>query len=64
MRALMVVVAGLAMTGSAIPAQGTARGVRPGQLHPDLWLPDLDGTLRRLSEFGGRKLFIFNFASW
>ena len=25
---------------------------------------DLDGTLRRLSEFGGRKLFIFNFASW
>jgi hypothetical protein len=40
------------------------RGVAAGQVHPDPRLPDVDGTVHRLSEWGGRKLLVFHFASW
>ena len=39
-------------------------GVAPGKDHPDLWLPDTDGRVRKLSDFSGKKLLIFHFASW
>ena len=31
---------------------------------PDFGLPDLDGRVRRLSEFRGRKVFLATWASW
>ena len=65
---LATLVAAATLGGADAPAQesggGPARGFAPGLQHPDLWLRDLDGTLRRFSEFSGRKLFVFHFASW
>ncbi len=39
-------------------------GKRVGEMYPDFLLPDLDGDLRRLSDFRGKKVFLFHFASW
>ncbi len=44
----------------AIPAIG----VRVGEIYPDFFLPDLDGKYLRLSDFRGKKVFLFHFASW
>jgi len=41
-----------------------AAEVGQAQQHPDVALPDLDGKIRRISEFRGKKLLLFNFASW
>lgn len=38
--------------------------VRTGQQLPDIVLPDLDGRPQRLSEYRGRKLLLFMWASW
>lgn len=35
-----------------------------GEAHPDFLLPDLDGGTGRLSDWRGKKVLIFNFASW
>lgn len=47
---------------SAQSPQGV--GVEEGQMHPDFLLPTLDGKLARLSDFRGKKVLLFNFASW
>lgn len=51
-----------------LPA-GLARASVPvkielGQPFPDLILPLLDGQDARFSDFYGKKLLVFNFASW
>lgn len=48
----------------AATPHGGHRGIEPGKIHPDLWLPDTEGKVRTLSDFGGRKLLVFHFASW
>ncbi len=43
---------------------GPGVGYGRGQIHPDFHLPKLDKTMGHLSEFRGKKVFLFNFASW
>lgn len=45
---------------SAIIGSGTALGER----HPDFTLPDLDNRPVSLSDFRGRNVLIFMWASW
>ena len=35
-----------------------------GQMHPDFLLPNLDGGSGRLSDYRGKKVLLFHFASW
>lgn len=42
----------------------TIVGTGLGQVAPDVELPDLDGRLVRLSDYRGRRLLIFMWASW
>ena len=35
-----------------------------GRYVPDVVLPTLDGELKRLSDYRGKKLVVLNFASW
>ena len=39
-------------------------GTAEGQQHPDFLLPGLDGGFLRLSDYRGKKVFLFHFASW
>ena len=39
-------------------------GYGRGQLHPDFYLPRLDGTFGRLSDYRGKNVVLINFASW
>ena len=39
-------------------------GYGRGQLHPDFFLPRLDGTYGRLSDYRGKNVVLINFASW
>ncbi len=41
-----------------------AIGTAEGQQHPDFLLPSLDGGFLRLSDYRGKKVFLFHFASW
>lgn len=38
--------------------------IKRGELLPEVYLPSTDGEIRSLAEFRGKKLLIFNFASW
>ena len=35
-----------------------------GRMYPDFLLPTIDGKLGRLSDYRGKKVLLFNFASW
>ncbi len=35
-----------------------------GEVLPDFTLPDLDGHMHSLTEFRGKKLLVFMWASW
>ena len=35
-----------------------------GQPHPDFFLPKTDGSMGRLSDFRGKPILLFHFASW
>jgi hypothetical protein len=61
--AAVMLTAGSLPDASGAP-HGGHRGFKPGHTHPDLWLPDTEGKVRKLSDFGGAKLLIFHFASW
>ena len=38
---------------------------KPGTFHPEFELPSIDGKqMHTLSEFKGKKLLLFHFASW
>ncbi len=39
-------------------------GTNAGELHPDVLLPTIDGGTLRLSDYRGKKIFLFHFASW
>ena len=39
-------------------------GVKAGEMYPDYRLPTLDGELHRFSEYRGKKILLFHFASW
>ena len=39
-------------------------GVKTGEMYPDFLLPTLDGELHRFSEYRGKKILLFHFASW
>ena len=39
-------------------------GIRVGEMHPDFFLPRIDGSYGRLSDYRGRKVFLIHFASW
>ena len=60
----------LALLVGALPApqaQAAAPpeiGVREGQLYPDFLLPTVDGEVARLSDYRGKKILLFHFASW
>ena len=41
-----------------------SRFVNVGDPVPDITFPDLDGRLVALSEFAGRQLIVFMWASW
>lgn len=55
----------LAVAAPSIDAQeAPAAGVKEGNLYPDFLLPDIDGNLGRLSDYRGKKILLFHFASW
>ena len=39
-------------------------GMKKGQMHPDFILPTIDGKTLRLSDYRGKKVLLFHFASW
>ena len=39
-------------------------GVKAGEMYPDFLLPTLDGEIHRLSQYRGKKILLFHFASW
>jgi len=39
-------------------------GTKVGQMYPDFYLPKLDGGFGRLSDYRGKKVLLFHFASW
>lgn len=39
-------------------------GIKEGQMYPDFHLPTIDGQLARLSDYRGKKILLFHFASW
>jgi len=41
-----------------------SQGVEIGKPVPDVSLTDMDGKTVRLSQFRGKKLILFNWASW
>ena len=63
-RSALVIGAALLLLGGAPASQDPALGRRTGQMHPDFLLPSLDGEAVRLSDFRGKKVFLFHFASW
>jgi len=59
---LFLVAAALVLIASM---PGRAQKVAVGQIAPDFTVPSLDGkTSYRLSDFLGRRVLIFNWASW
>lgn len=47
----------------AAPAAERATALRSG-MAPDFELPDVDGVLHRLSDFRGKKVVLYAYASW
>ena len=43
---------------------GTVRSINLGDEAPDFSLPSLDGEQVRLSDYRGKKLVLFMWASW
>lgn len=55
---------GLAGDGSAAPTVTVSLGKKNGEMYPDFVLPKVGGGTLRLSDFRGRKVLLFQFASW
>lgn len=51
-------------SGADAAPEAPAIGTAEGQQHPDFLLPSLDGGYLRLSDYRGKKVFLFHFASW
>ena len=54
----------LALVVAPAAAAPPETGFAQGQVHPDFRLPKLDGTMGSLSDYRGKKVFVFHFASW
>ncbi len=54
----------IAWGGDAHAADRPPIGVKKGQMYPDFLLPTVDGKLHRFSEYRGKKVLLFHFASW
>ena len=39
-------------------------GTKTGEMYPDFVLPTIDGEVKRLSDFRGKRILLFHFASW
>jgi hypothetical protein len=39
-------------------------GTAVGEYYPDFKLPTLEGKLARMSDYRGKKILLFHFASW
>lgn len=50
---------------SAAAAAGPPEiGYQRGNVHPDFHLPKVGGGFGRLSDFRGKRVLVFHFASW
>jgi hypothetical protein len=65
---LLLVATGIfCTTPASIGMAQEQRAYRPaaGQMHPDFSLPSIeDGSAVKLSDFRGKKVLLFHFASW
>ncbi len=39
-------------------------GTEEGEMYPDFLLPSIDGKSSRFSDYRGKKILLFHFASW
>jgi peroxiredoxin len=39
-------------------------GTKRGEMYPDFALPSLDGDVKRLSDYRGKRILLLHFASW
>ncbi len=63
-RRLFLAAAILCSASSVFAEDSPVIGLGRGEMAPDFCLPDLDGKLHRLSDYRGKKVFLFHFASW
>ena len=49
---------------TSLAADRPELGMKKGQMHPDFILPTIDGKTLRLSDYRGKKVLLFHFASW
>lgn len=63
-RAILALALITTATAMSVRAEQAQTGHRPGQVYPDFELPLLDGGKARLSDFRGKKVLLFHFASW
>ena len=56
----------LVFNAGCLLAQSTDKySPKPGTVHPEFELPSIDGTqMHKLSDYKGKKLLLFHFASW
>jgi hypothetical protein len=59
MKALLAAIALLTLSQEKAPV-----GKGKDQAFPDFLLPSIDGGHGRLSDYRGKKVLLFNFASW
>ena len=52
------------LVGAAVAEDRPAIGTNQGEMYPDFVLPTLDGEVKRLSDFRGKRILLFHFASW
>ncbi|MHC5109787.1 MAG: peroxiredoxin family protein [Planctomycetota bacterium] len=60
----VVVLPGIAAPTVVARQPAPQTGMSVGEVFPDFHLPLLNGDLKKLSDFRGKKILLFNFASW
>lgn len=53
-----------AISSSNVAAEAVPIGVEEGEMYPDFMLPMIDGKRAKLSDYRGKKVLLFHFASW
>lgn len=62
---LPIISGALAFAPAQVQAgDGPTIGTAEGQMYPDFVLPSLAGKEVRLSDYRGKKVLLFHFASW